>query len=187
MSTDTGKQPKGSIALGADHAGFALKEQIKIHLLQMGMEVRDVGPCNDQSVDYPDFAVDVAEAVSRQDVQQGILVCGTGIGMAMAANKVSGVRAAVCHNLETADMSRRHNNANVLALGARVLTSELAMDIVDQWLKSDFEGGRHARRVGKIEQLDQARGTTPVGRSYESLRSVDEERRRQCGSTVEGE
>ncbi len=157
MPSDRPKQPRRSIAVGADHAGFALKEEIKERLLQMGWEVHDFGPCDDQSVDYPDFARRVAQAVSRQEVQEGLLVCGTGIGMAMAANKVSGVRAAVCHSLETAEMSRRHNKANVLTLGARVLPSELAIDIVNEWLKTGFDGGRHARRVGKIEELDQTR------------------------------
>ena len=156
MSSDRPKQPRKSIALGADHAGFALKEKIKECLQKTGWEVRDLGPRDDQSVDYPDYAKRVAHAVSRHEVQEGILVCGTGIGMSMAANKVSGVRAAVCHSVETAQMSRRHNDANILALGARVLPPELAIDIVNEWLKTDFDGGRHARRVGKIEERDQA-------------------------------
>ena len=141
------------IALGADHAGYELKNLIKTHLEQQGFTVLDLGTNGPESVDYPDFAQKVAEDVGSGRADRGILVCGSGIGMAISANKVRGVRAAnVCSEYE-AQMSREHNDLNVLTLGARILTPEKAMPIVDVWLKTEFAGGRHQRRVDKMMQI----------------------------------
>ena len=142
------------IWIGADHAGGELKEQNKDLLEADNHEVTDRGPHSNDSVDYPDFAASVAQGVSSGSAERGILVCGTGIGMAIAANKISGVRAAVCHDLETVRLSRRHNQANVLALGARTLEPKLALSMVREWLRVGFEGGRHDRRVRKISSLE---------------------------------
>lgn len=142
------------IALGADHAGFELKDKIKQHLQQKGIEIHDHGTNSPESVDYPDFARLVGHVVSLQRVDLGILVCGSGIGMAIAANKVEGVRAANVSSEYEAQMSREHNNANVLALGARILGVEQALAIVDTWLAATFAGGRHERRVEKIAQIE---------------------------------
>jgi ribose 5-phosphate isomerase B len=144
------------IAIGADHAGFELKEIIKHTLDELRTPYRDFGTDSDESVDYPDFAAKVARGVASGEFDRGILICGTGIGMALAANKVGGVRAAPVMDLETARLSREHNNANILALGARVTTPERALDIVRLFLKTDFEGGRHERRLGKIAALEQS-------------------------------
>ncbi|HEX4603757.1 MAG TPA: ribose 5-phosphate isomerase B [Candidatus Angelobacter sp.] len=143
------------IALGADHAGYELKDQIKLHLQQRGIEVRDEGASSAESVDYPDYARAVAHDVSGQRADLGILVCGSGIGMAIAANKVDGIRAANVSTEYEAQMSREHNNANVLALGARILKSDAAFRIVDAWLAAQFAGGRHERRVEKIMAIEQ--------------------------------
>ncbi|HET9839412.1 MAG TPA: ribose 5-phosphate isomerase B [Candidatus Angelobacter sp.] len=142
------------IALGADHAGYQLKDQIKQHLAQRGIELRDEGTSSAESVDYPDFASVVAHDVSQQRADLGILVCGSGIGMAIAANKVDGIRAASVSSEYEAQMSREHNNANVLALGARILSPEEALRIVDTWLATPFAGGRHERRVEKIAAIE---------------------------------
>ena len=139
------------IALGADHAGFELKEALKAWLIEQGYQVVDYGT---HSVDYPDYAAEVAEAVADQKVERGVLVCGTGIGMAITANKVAGVRAALCSDLYTARASREHNDANVLALGGRLMGPEMALDILRMWLATDFAGGRHRRRVDKIADLE---------------------------------
>jgi ribose 5-phosphate isomerase B len=143
------------IALGADHAGWELKEEIKAWLLERNVELLDFGTHSPDSVDYPDYAAQVGEAVAAGKAERGVLVCGTGIGMAMAANKVPGVRAAFCPDLFTARMSREHNDANVLALGGRLMGRELALEIVEMWLRAEFQGGRHARRVGKVTELEQ--------------------------------
>jgi ribose 5-phosphate isomerase B len=143
------------IALGADHAGWELKEEIKAWLLERNVELLDFGTHSPDSVDYPDYAAQVGEAVAAGKAERGVLVCGTGIGMAMAANKVPGVRAAFCPDLFTARMSREHNDANVLALGGRLTGRELALEIVEMWLRAEFQGGRHARRVGKVTELEQ--------------------------------
>lgn len=142
------------IWIGADHAGVALKEQIKDLLEADRHKVTDQGAHTNDSVDYPDFAASVAQGVSSGSADRGILVCGTGIGMAIAANKFSGVRAAVCHDLDTVRLSRQHNHANVLALGARALDPKLALSMVREWLRIGFEGGRHDRRVRKISSLE---------------------------------
>jgi ribose 5-phosphate isomerase B len=140
------------VALGSDHRGFDVKRRIAHVLQQLGHEVLDFGPGSAESVDYPDFAFLVAEAVSNGRAERGILICGTGIGMCIAANKVKGIRAAPCHDSITAEMSRRHNDANVLCLSADLLGEELIDRMVRIWLETDFEGGRHARRVDKIRQ-----------------------------------
>jgi len=145
------------IAIGADHAGFSLKRQLKAWLAACGHQMIDHGTHSTDSVDYPDFAAAVAAAVRDGRAERGVLVCGSGIGMAMAANKVAGVRAAVAGDPEIARLSRRHNDANVLALGARLTPPELALEVVQAWLATPFEGGRHAHRVDKLAQLDGTR------------------------------
>lgn len=135
------------IALAADHGGFELKEKIKGHLQQKGIEFLDLGCNTETSVDYPDYGRACGEAVMRGDADRGIAICGTGIGISIAANKVKGIRCALCTSLFMAEMARKHNDANVLALGGRVLEAELALDIVDVFLTAEFEGGRHQRRV----------------------------------------
>ncbi len=142
------------VAIGADHAGFSLKEAIKGLLTGLGIEVQDFGTGSDASVDYPDFAARVARGVADGAFERGILVCGTGIGMAMAANKIAGVRAAPVTGLEGAKLCRLHNDANVLTLGARLTAVALALDIVRTFLDTPFEGGRHQRRVDKITDLE---------------------------------
>jgi ribose 5-phosphate isomerase B len=142
------------IAIGSDHAGFHLKETVKARLLELGFEVTDLGTDSDASVDYPDYAAAVARLVVSGASERGILICGTGIGMAMAANKVHGVRAASVTDLESARLSRRHNDANVLALGARITPPDLALDIVRTFLDTPFAGGRHQRRVDKVRALE---------------------------------
>lgn len=143
------------IAIGSDHRGVQLKAKI-VELLQgMGHEVDDVGPQAETSVDYPDYAAQVAGKVSAQQVERGILICGTGIGMAIAANKFPGVRAAPCNDELTAEMSRRHNDLNVLCLSADLLGGSPRVEpLLKTWLDTPFEGGRHARRVEKITELD---------------------------------
>jgi ribose 5-phosphate isomerase B len=148
------------IALGADHAGFELKEQIKQHLQQRQIQVQDQGTTSTDSVDYPDFARKVAHEVSERQADLGILVCGSGIGMAISANKIHGIRAANVSSEYEAQMSREHNNANILALGSRILDREQAFHIVDKWLATDFAGGRHQRRVEKIAEMEKQEGGT---------------------------
>lgn len=145
------------IALGADHAGFEVKEKIKNMLQSRGMEIRDYGTNSSESTDYPDYAHKVAEAVSSGAARQGILVCGTGIGMAIAANRHEHVRAANVESVEAARLSRAHNDANILALGARLTPWETMKEIIDTFLNTPFEGGRHQRRVNKLDIT----GTTP--------------------------
>ena len=142
------------IAIGSDHRGYDAKRRIVTLLELLGHEVQDVGPFAADSVDYPDFALQVAQAVGERRVERGILICGTGIGMCIAANKVRGVRAAPCHDSITAEMSRRHNDANILCLSADLLGDELIDRMVRIWLTTDFEGGRHARRVDKITRYE---------------------------------
>ncbi len=143
------------IAIGADHGGVDLKEVIRQHLESQGHEVQDFGAHSRESTDYPDFARPVAEAVAGGQFDRGILICGTGQGMAMTANKVRGIRAAVCLDTYSARMSREHNNANVLCLGGRVVGPGLAVDIVDIWLRTEFsDAPRHHRRVEKIAEVE---------------------------------
>jgi ribose 5-phosphate isomerase B len=142
------------IVLGADHAGYELKEKIKQHLAAQGVSVEDKGTLSTDSVDYPDYARRVAEEVAAQRSQFGILVCGSGIGMAIAANKVPGVRAANVTSENEAELSRQHNDANVLTLGARIVDGQKALGIVDKWLAASFAGGRHQQRVQKISDIE---------------------------------
>ncbi|MFM9902988.1 MAG: ribose 5-phosphate isomerase B [Pyrinomonadaceae bacterium] len=142
------------IALAADHAGYEEKEKIKKTLDEIGVEYTDMGTNSADSVDYPDFARAVGEAVSRGEYESGLLVCGSGTGMAIAANKVPGIRAAVAWNEEIARLARQHNNANVLSLAARYTTDEENQQIVKAWFAASFEGGRHERRVEKIEEIE---------------------------------
>lgn len=142
------------IALGADHAGYELKDRIKSYLAEKGVTVTDEGTMNGDSVDYPDYARKVAEDVVAGKVDTGILVCGTGIGMAMAANKVHGIRAAAANTEFEAQMAREHNDANILTVGARVIDENAAERIVDIWLNTQFAGGRHQKRVDKIMEIE---------------------------------
>jgi ribose 5-phosphate isomerase B len=142
------------IALAADHAGFEEKEKVKTTLDELGIEYEDMGTTSTESVDYPDYARKVGEAVAKGDVDSGLLVCGSGTGMAIAANKVRGVRAAVAWNEEIARLAREHNNANVLSLAARYTSDEENQKIVKAWFGAHFDGGRHERRVEKIEQIE---------------------------------
>ncbi len=142
------------IGIGSDHGGFELKEYIKEYLEKSGIEFIDYGTYNKDSVDYPDYGKKVAEAVIAQEVDRAIVICGTGIGISIATNKVKGIRCALCGDTYSARMSREHNNANVLALGARVLGVDLALEIVGVWLKSEFLGGRHEIRVNKISDIE---------------------------------
>lgn len=146
------------IAVGSDHAGFEYKEAIARRLAAAGHEIVDCGCFSAESVDYPDFAAAVARKVSDAECERGILACGTGIGVAMAAGKCRGVRAATVHDRFTAQMSREHNDANVLCLGARVLEARHAVELAEYWIGVPFAGGRHARRVGKIDALDGGQG-----------------------------
>ncbi len=138
------------IAIGGDHAGFAYKEEIKKMLSEQGYEVKDFGPFNEASVDYPDFAHPVATSVENNETDFGILICGSGNGVAITANKHQGIRAALCWTEELGSLARQHNNANVLCLPARFIDLDLAKKITTIFLKTDFEGGRHANRVNKI-------------------------------------
>lgn len=142
------------IAVGSDHGGFRLKEEVKNYLQEKGYQVRDFGTDTEDSVDYPDFALQAARAVAAGEFQAGILICGTGIGMSISANKVKGIRAALCHDTFSARMSREHNDAQVLCMGQRVIGTGLALDIVKVWLESKFTGGRHCRRVEKIQSYE---------------------------------
>ncbi len=142
------------VVVGADHAGFELKEKVKNYLKQKGIEVEDVGTSSKESVDYPDYAFKVAEKVSEKKVDFGVLVCKSGIGMSIAANKYKNVRAAVCFTPEMAKLARSHNDANVLSLSGEFTKEEEVYKIIDTWLATDFEGGRHERRVGKINDIE---------------------------------
>ncbi len=142
------------IAIGSDHRGFETKRRLLHIIQQLGHEAIDMGTDGGDAVDYPDYAFQVARAVGEGRVERGILICGTSIGMCIAANKVKGVRAAPCHDSITAEMSRRHNDANVLCLSAYLLGEELIGRMVKLWLETEFEGGRHARRVEKITRFE---------------------------------
>nr|WP_307774937.1 ribose 5-phosphate isomerase B [uncultured Cetobacterium sp.] len=139
------------IALGADHGGYTLKEDIKSYLESKGIEVLDKGTYSTDSVDYPTYAKAVAKSILDKEATFGILICGTGIGISIAANRFEGIRAALCSNTTMAKLTRQHNDANILALGARMTGDVLALDIVDEFLKAEFEGGRHTNRIKAIE------------------------------------
>ncbi|MFT5969559.1 MAG: ribose 5-phosphate isomerase B [Flavobacteriales bacterium] len=138
------------IAIGADHAGYELKEKVKTTLEKMGIEVKDFGPFSEDSVDYPDYAHPVANAVETSTHDLGILMCGSGNGINMAANKHAGIRSALCWTEEIASMARLHNNANVLAMPARYISEQIGLDIVKTFVTTEFEGGRHQKRIDKI-------------------------------------
>lgn len=142
------------IAIGSDHGGLDLKETIAAHLRDAGHDVRDFGTHSSDSCDYPLIAVPLAKAVVNGEAERGILICGTGIGIGIAANKVPGIRAALCHDVFSARASRQHNNANILTMGQRVIGPGLALTIVDEWLAAEFEGGRHERRVDQIAAIE---------------------------------
>lgn len=142
------------VGLACDHGGFGLKEELKAFLKSMGVDPVDLGSFDENSVDYPDFGIQVAEKVSRGELEMGILVCGTGIGMSIVANKFPGVRAALVHELYSARCSREHNDANILVLGGRVVGSGLAKEIVKVWFETPFSGGRHQGRLEKITALE---------------------------------
>ena len=152
-----------TIAVGADHAGWTLKESLKAWLIEQGHDVIDFGTHSPDSVDYPDYAAQVGESVAVGKVERGVLVCGTGLGMAIAANKIPGVRAVACNDLLAARMSREHNDANVLAVGGRLLGREAALEILGCWLETRFAGGRHVPRVDKIAALERRHGAERHG------------------------
>ena len=138
------------ICISSDHAGFKLKESIKDFLINKNISIIDLGPMNEDSVDYPDYAKKVSNRVKSKKSDIGILVCGSGTGMAISANKIKGIRAAVCHNLKSTRLSRQHNDANIIAIGSRLTKKNIALQLVSVFLGTKFEGGRHLRRVKKI-------------------------------------
>ena len=142
------------VVIGCDHGGFELKEQIKVFIKDMGEAIEDVGTYSTDAVDYPDIALKVARYVLENGVL-GILICGSGIGMSIAANKVNGIRCALCHDAYTAEFSRRHNNANIIAFGGRTTGVEIAKQMVKIFLSTEFDGGRHQRRIDKISSLEE--------------------------------
>ena len=142
------------IAIGADHGGYELKEKVKEYLYSNNYEVIDFGTNSSNSVDYPEYGAKVAEAVANGDADKGIVICGTGIGISIAANKIKGIRAANCTSVEMAEMTRRHNDANVLAMGGRILEDQLALAITEKFLNTEFEGDRHQRRIDQITKLE---------------------------------
>ena len=149
------------IAIASDHRGVRLKQQIESQLASAGHETIDLGPTQDEtSVDYPDFAALVAQHVSSGSADRGVLICGTGMGMCIAANKFRGVRATTCHDDVTAELSRRHNDANVLCLSADMIGEKLLQRVLDLWLRTEFEGGRHARRLEKIAEIENSQSAT---------------------------
>ena len=142
------------IAVGSDHAAYELKEAIKAKMESEGHTIIDVGTYSPESVDYPKYGHAVGKAVASGEAERGIAVCGSGIGISIACNKVPGIRAALCTSVEMAEMCRRHNNANVVCMGARMISQELAFDIIDTSMTTEFEGGKHLRRINEIEDLD---------------------------------
>lgn len=142
------------IAIGSDHGGYELKTELVKYLKEKGYEVKDFGTCDSKSTDYADYGLAVAKAVKSGDCEKGIIICGTGLGISISANKVPGIRAALCTDGYMAKMSREHNDANILALGARVIGIGLALDILDIWLNTEFVGGRHKTRIDKISEIE---------------------------------
>lgn len=153
LGDNTMNQNKTPIAIGCDHAAYPLKEKVKAYLIARGIDVEDVGTQSEESVDYPDFGIKVASLVSTGKFERGILLCGTGLGMSMVANRFSCVRAALCTDLFSAIMSRRHNNSNILVMGGRVTGEGLALEILKAWLETPFDGGRHQLRIDKFDKL----------------------------------
>ena len=142
------------VVIACDHGGFELKEIVKDHLIEKGYSVMDIGTYNTDSVDYPDYGKKAGEIVASSEADRGIVICGTGIGISLAANKVNGIRCALCTNEYMAIMSRKHNDANMLSLGNRVVGSGLAISILDAWMSTEFEGGRHEIRVNKLMNIE---------------------------------
>jgi ribose 5-phosphate isomerase B len=145
------------IAIASDHAGFKLKEEITLFFKEVGLTIEDKGTFSEDSCDYPDFALKLAQEVADGKAEKGIFICGTGIGGSITANKVKGIRAALCHDEFTAKMSREHNDSNILCLGSRVLTKDKAFRIVDIWLKTKFAGDRHQRRIDLISKIEEGK------------------------------
>tara|TARA_B100000686_G_C16780934_1_gene971806 strand:- start:15 stop:479 length:465 start_codon:yes stop_codon:yes gene_type:complete len=142
------------IAIASDHGGFDLKESLVCNLQETGWEIDDLGPSNTDSVDYPDYGIKLAEAILEKKVERGIVICGTGIGMSIVVNRFPGIRGALCSDPYTAKMCREHNDSNILIMGGRVIKKDLAIEIMGIWLKTEFEGGRHQRRLDKISDMD---------------------------------
>ena len=144
------------IGIASDHAGFELKVNIVLLLSELGYEVNDMGPANSDSVDYPDYAISVAQALTTNKVSRGIVICGTGIGMSIVVNRFPGIRGTLCSDVSTAKLCRQHNNSNILIMGGRVVDHGLAREIVKVWLNTPFEGGRHQKRLDKITQFEKS-------------------------------
>ena len=142
------------IAIGCDHAGYELKEKVKAKMAAAGNEMIDVGTDSTESVDYPKYGHAVGRAVASGEAERGIAICGSGIGISIACNKVPGVRAALCTSTEMAEMCRRHNNANVICMGARMISEELAFAMIDTWMTTEFEGGKHERRINELDDIN---------------------------------
>lgn len=159
------------ISIGSDHAGFEYKQHIIQHLRAAGHDVVDHGTQSAESTDYPLFIIPAAEAVARGEAERGIVLGGSGNGEAMAANKVKGIRCALCWNEETAELARRHNNANVLSIGQRMISLELALQIVDIWLRTPFDGGRHARRIQELESYEGGKRISEIRDAYSQAAS----------------
>ena len=141
------------IAIGSDHAGYELKEEVKQKLLNEGHEIVDCGCDSAESVDYPIYGHAIGRTVASGECERGVAICGSGIGISIACNKVPGIRAALCTSVEMAEMCRRHNNANVICMGARMISRELAFEMIDTWLATDFEGGKHERRINMLDDI----------------------------------
>jgi ribose 5-phosphate isomerase B len=142
------------IAIASDHGGFELKETVIAHLLNDGWEIDDLGPNNEDSVDYPDYGIKLAENIANKKIERGIVICGTGVGMSIVVNRFPGIRGTLCSDIYTAKMSREHNDSNILIMGGRIIGRGLASEIVDTWLNTAFQGGRHQRRLDKINEID---------------------------------
>ena len=142
------------IAIGCDHAGYELKEKVKAKMAAAGHEMIDVGTDSTESVDYPKYGHAVGRAVAGGEAERGIAICGSGIGISIACNKVPGIRAALCTSTEMAEMCRRHNNANVICMGARMISEELAFAMIDTWMTTEFEGGKHERRINELDDIN---------------------------------
>ena len=146
---------KTQIVIGSDHAAYQLKEKIRQYIIERGLDINDVGTYSEDSVDYVEFGIKVSTMVSTGKYERGVLLCGTGLGMSMVANKFPHVRAALCNDLFSAIMSRRHNNSNILVMGGRVIGEELARQIVKAWLETPFDGGRHQLRINKFDRIEE--------------------------------
>jgi ribose 5-phosphate isomerase B len=142
------------IAIASDHGGFDLKQTVIAHLLNDGWKIDDLGPSNEDSVDYPDYGIKLADMITKKKIERGIVICGTGVGMSIVVNRFPGIRGTLCSDIYTAKMCRQHNDSNILIMGGRVIGKGLAIEIVDKWLNTAFEGGRHQRRLDKINEID---------------------------------